>query len=177
MGWLFGKKKVPKVPFPTGVPVDEKELRFPAPGVRERVIAPRDLKEAVGFEKNVAPPSAPQMPLPEKSVPQVPSATIKNNLPSSAPLPPRQRMQFPNNPVSPFSDEGPLFIKKEVYQRLLGEMDDLKHMVHELREINKSLENSEYNEENNFSKLRNSIRIIHDKLLQIDKTMFKSQGD
>ncbi|MBI2666311.1 hypothetical protein HYX13_01735, partial [Candidatus Woesearchaeota archaeon] len=49
MGWLFGKKKVDsRVPFPEGRPVDEKTLRFPSSGMRERIIEPEQVKAAAG---------------------------------------------------------------------------------------------------------------------------------
>src|SRR3989344_484924 len=71
----------------------------------------------------------------------------------------------------------PLFVKMEVYQRILGEMDDLKLILSKLGEINRHLESSEYNEENNFEKLRREVKLIHDRLLQIDKILFKSESD
>ncbi len=177
MGWLFGRKKVvPKVPFPSGVPSDEKELRFPSPKSRERVIAPNELKKAVGFEKPVSPPTSPAAPKKEMPAPPVARKPVmsKPSIPAAPPMP--RPPEFPQPSPSPFS-EGPLFIKKDVYQRLLGEMDDLKHRISDLKEINRSLENSEYNEENKFEKMRRSMRIAHDRLLQIDKVMFKSQGE
>jgi hypothetical protein len=75
------------------------------------------------------------------------------------------------------SESGPLFIKVDVYQRILGEFDLLKDKLGELSKASTGLENSEYNEEDNFAKLKKSVRLLHDKLLVMDKTLFKSQGD
>ena len=46
MGWLFGKKKVPKVPFPQGKEMNA--LKFPSSTPAQRIIEPRSVKEAVG---------------------------------------------------------------------------------------------------------------------------------
>ncbi len=71
----------------------------------------------------------------------------------------------------------PLFVKVDVYQHILGELDSMKIDLDALSGISKSLETSEYNEEDNFAKLKRTVRAIHDRLLQVDKTLFKSQGD
>ena len=36
---------------------------------------------------------------------------------------------------------------------------------------------TEFNEENNFAKLRRAVKSMHDRLLLIDKTIFKGEGD
>lgn len=68
---------------------------------------------------------------------------------------------------------GPLYVKKDVYQRLLGEMDLLKRNLSELDDANKKLHDSEYNEEDDFEKLKRTMKLIHDRLLEVDKTLFK----
>ena len=72
---------------------------------------------------------------------------------------------------------GPLFVKVGVYQRILGEVDDLKAQVAGLAAANRKLEDSEYNEEHHFEKLKRSVKVMHDRLLQVDKTIYKGQGD
>ena len=159
MGWLFGKKKVPKVPFPEGQVVDETALRFPGSIHSERVIEPEDLKEAVGI-RGPLPPSFEE--LEQEENPRKTAATF-----------PRRGSAEPSFRRS----SEPLFVKVEVYQRILGEIDGIKKTMSGLSEINRELENSEYNEENNFDTLRRELKVIHDRLLQMDKTLFKTQSD
>ncbi|MBU0457680.1 MAG: hypothetical protein ABH824_02485 [Nanoarchaeota archaeon] len=159
MGWLFGKKKkVPQVPASEGI-ISERALRFPVKrSSSERIIEPDEVKEAVGFE----------MPNDFSEEAEMPATEVP-----TSPLPPRTG-------VSPFfkpQNKEDLFVKVEVYQRVLGEIDMLKRNLAELSETNKNLELSEYNEENNFNRLRRSMKLMHDSLLQIDKTVFKFQGD
>ena len=70
-----------------------------------------------------------------------------------------------------------LYVKVEVYQRMLGELDELRRGFLDLQQISKNIDESEYNEENNFNKLRRGMKNLHDNLLQADKILFKSQGD
>ena len=44
-------------------------------------------------------------------------------------------------------------------------------------ETTKMLAASEYNEEENYAKMKRAVRIVHDRLLQVDKTLFKAEGD
>ena len=165
MGWLFGRKKaVPRVPFPEGKPIDEKALRFPAPGSSERVIEPDRIKDAVGFNKPVAFPVEETSFEEELSVP--PSFSLSRTArPIAAP------------PTFELVSRQELYVKVEVYQRMLGELDELKKKLSELSEASKNLEISEYNEESNFNKLRKLMKSLHDILLHADKTLFKAQGD
>lgn len=164
MGWLFGRKKaVPKVPFPEGKMYHEKALRFPTSSSQEKVIEPESVKAAVGFDKPVAFPEEEEpMPLPEDELPAPPS------FPFSRPRP---------VPTPEFTPRQELYVKVDVYQRMLGELDELKKKLFELSEASKSLEASEYNEEANFNKLRKGMKSLHDSLLHADKTLFKAQGD
>jgi len=176
MGWLFGKKKVPQVPFPEGIPVDSKHLdmgalRLPKKAYkREQVIQPERIKEAAGFGKPLpSPPSFEDMPFPELEQQFKPSFPTlnKSRLPLKRPMP------------VPFFVGGaePMYIKVDVYRKLLGELDDLKKNLSSLGETNHKLSNSEYNEEKNFEKLKRTVKSVHDRLLQIDKTIFKIQGE
>jgi|APSaa5957512622_1039677.scaffolds.fasta_scaffold193943_1 hypothetical protein len=162
MGWLFGKKKMPRVPLPQGRPVDEKALHFPTAPSPEKVIAPDFVKEAVGVGKQEIPNLEP-LPSPEPMEVVTPQEM----------LPPKP-MQAP---TMRYRDNEPLFIKVDAYQRVLGELDELKANMLHLADANRRLENSEFNEENHFSKLKKTLASMHDQILAIDKTLFKSQGD
>jgi hypothetical protein len=186
MGWLFGRKKaVPKVPFPQGQAGNPKTLRFPDGKSEDKVIQPKQVKAAVGFEKPMNPPQSKPMPMPEsKPLPPrqpMPSPVARQPLPTRRPLPPRPQAQQPAVPVEPRAnpfmgnEEGPLYIKINVYQRILGEVGLLHKELTELSHCNRVLENSEYNEEADFAKLRRSMRQVHDKLLDVDKRLFSSQ--
>jgi len=169
MGWLFGRKKVvPKVPFPSGRFLDEKALQFPSPESSERVIEPEKVKEAVGFAKPMTFPEEEEpMPLPaeEEELPEPPKAPY-------SPMP-----KYASAPSPEVMPKHELYVKVEVYQQMLGELDELRRGFADLQQINKNLEESEYNEENNFNKLRRGMKALHDNLLQVDKLLFKSQGD
>lgn len=172
MGWLFGRKKaVPKVPFPEGKPFDEKALRFPAPSSSERVIEPEKVKEAVGFAKPTAFPEEEEMAPEEMPVPSYFPFLGSKKRPATMPSP------FESAPTFELSSRQELYVKIEVYQKMLGEMDELRKRLLELGEANKRLETSEYNEEHNFNKLRKFMKSLHDSLLHADKTLFKAQGE
>ena len=53
MGWLFGKRKEPRIPLPKAHEVDDSSLRFPN-SYSKKIIEPKKIKEAVGFEKPLA---------------------------------------------------------------------------------------------------------------------------
>lgn len=168
MGWLFGRKKVvPKVPFPQGKILDEKALQFPPIESSERIIEPEKVKEAVGFSKPMAFPDEEEaMPMDEE-LPEVPS------FPFSA----RKKYSDLSSSPSDLMPKHELYVKVEVYQRMLSELDELRRGFMELQGINKNIGESEYNEETNFNKLRKGMKSLHDNLLQADKILFKLQGD
>ena len=66
---------------------------------------------------------------------------------------------------------GPLFLKLDAYQQLLSELGNIKAAVTAVE-----ITVSRYNEEEEFIKLRRSVKSLHDKLLSIDKILFKSEG-
>ena len=168
MGWLFGRKKVvPKVPFPQGRPMDEKALQFPTMGSSDRVIEPDKVKEAVGFSKPMAfPDEEESMPM-DEDLPETPMPNFSSpsKYSSSASV---------SSGVMPKHE---LYVKVEVYQRMLGELDELRRGFMDLQHLGKNIDESEYNEENNFNKLRRGMKSLHDSLLQADKILFKLQGD
>ena len=127
MGWLFGsKKKVPKVPLPEGQVLDEKSLRFPSSFSDERVIEPDQIKQAVGVGETY-------------------SFSDMDSNPVTAPVQPRLRSASMSAPLSGVQTSKPLFVRVEVYQKILGEIDSLRDDLKELNHFNGSLENSEYN--------------------------------
>ncbi|MEK6900323.1 MAG: hypothetical protein AABX05_04330 [Nanoarchaeota archaeon] len=169
MSWLFGKKKVvPKAPFPQGREIDEKALRFPAPASSERIIEPDKVKEAAGFSRPVAFPE-------EEELEQEP-VDDDISMPPTFPAPGRQRM-MPQKASLDMMPKQELYVKVDVYQKMLAEMDDLRRNLADLGEASKNLQTSEYNEEHNFNKLRKTMKSLHDNLLHADKTLFKAQGD
>jgi hypothetical protein len=173
MGWLFGRKK-PKVPLPTGHPVDENALQFPALPSGDKVIEPESVKKAVGVGK----PVAPQVEEKSLSFPEErPAPPPLKESPGPMRSDPSQSMSAQPQPAMVPHLNGPLFVKVGVYQRILGEVEDLKERVADLAEANRKLEDSEYNEEHHFEKLKRTIKVMHDRLLQVDKTIYKSQGD
>ena len=159
MGWLFGRKKVPKVPFPEGRPMEEGTLRLPGKFSSQRIIEPEQVKEAAGLGK--------AMTFPQEEPPEIPPLPLsRKTAPSSA-----SRLS-----PAPAPELNPLFIKMEVYQQVLAEMEDIKSKIMELNHINKIVRSSEYNEEHNFERLKSSVKTIHDRLLDVDKKLFKVQG-
>ena len=157
MGWLFGKKRiVPKVPFPGGHSGDEGTLRFPSYSSSEKVIEPEDMKEAAGIEDE-APPL--EMAVPKKAKSK--GSFFRKAAPEIEP----QRIM----------ERTPHYIKIEVYREILGELDRLKNNLAHLQNVTGHLQSSEYNEESRFIKLRRAMRAIHDRLLQVDKILFKGE--
>ncbi len=147
---------MPKVPFPEGK-LNEGALLFPGMGFQEKVIKPEQLKAAAGLDDGL--PELPPLSFP--SEPPQPSFPSKRAIPQS----------FTRQ------EDVPVYLKVEVYQRILGEIEGLRVDFAHLQVANINLTSSEYNEENNFTKLRKAVRGIHDRLLQVDKVLFKHQGD
>ena len=161
MGWLFGKKKkTPQVPFPEASSTGEDTLKFPSSAPGDKVIEPEQVKEAVGFKRPID--------LPEISIPNAP---LKEQTPKL--IQPKPMANIPSG----YIQKGPLYVKVDVYQRVLGELDNLKTDIGTLNDAHRVLENSEFNEETSFEKLKKSMKVVHDRILQVDKTLFKVQGD
>jgi len=138
--------------------MDEKTLRFPTSMPAERVIEPEQFKQAAGFERDDQ-----QLDFSTEPLPAEPS--IKRVI--TAPEAPEAPAPRPGN------RKEPLFVKVELYRRVLGEIDTIRSKLNELNSINKRLEQSEYNEEHHFDRMKQSVRIMHDRLLQVDKIIFK----
>lgn len=163
LGWLFGKKKIaPKVPLPEGL-FDDKNLQFSKKFSGEKVIEPENLQAAAGFNQPFSLPSDLEVPSPKS----------KGKSKSAAPT------FVPEKPESafPISSSGPVYVKVEVYREILQEVDAIRSELNKLKEINIKLETSEYNEEHNFDKLKKAMKNVHDRLLSVDKTLFKVQGE
>lgn len=154
MAWFFSKKKVvSKVPFPEPHSLDDGAIRFPMRPHSERTIEPEHIQEAIGVEDLHRMP-AEELPRPSLS---------------------RSKLDMPQERRAPKQDTIPLFVKVDVYQKILTEMDTLHKTLSSLGEVSKELEVSEYNEENNFLKLKRALKSVHDRLLIVDKTLFKRQ--
>lgn len=145
MGWLFGKKK--EVPFPEGKMVNENALKFSVHGGGEKVIEPDRIKEAAGVEKPFF---------------------FNRERAEESPAP-----HFPLEAPPVAGSVSPLYIKVDVYQHMLGELQELRGKLNDLHQLHQHLETSEYNEEHNFVKLRRAVKSMHDTLLQVDKVLFK----
>lgn len=153
MSGLFRRrKKVPSLTLPPHLGSGN-ALQFPTSPPPGRVIEPEAVKMAAGVKP--IPPSAPPMPEPryiqEEEVPSMPS------------------------PTAPLMGDSGLYVKVDVYQRILGEFESVKSDFSDLKTANRHLQESEYNEEESFARLRNAMKTIHDRLLSIDKTLFKPQ--
>lgn len=153
MGWLFGKKKVPRVPLPPGRLIDSSSLHFPEKIVRDKIIEPETEKGMSEAQDFFPPPEARRRKMP-----------IFAKKPASEPFP----REMPASPANNF-----LYVKVEVYRRIWGELNGLRTKLGELNRINKHLEHSEFNEEHNFDKLSKAIKAAHDRLQQVDRKLFK----
>ncbi len=153
MGWLFGRKKEPRVPFPAGKPFEESTLQFPTKAWKGNVIEPEEVKAAAGLEEPLAFPE-------EMEGREVPRKKLS-----------------PLVPLISSGKKGSLYVKVDAYQRILGELDSLKSKLGEMKETSHHLETSEFNEENNFVKLKRLVRTVHDQMLLADKIIFKTQGE
>ena len=157
MGWLFkSKKKIPKIPFPEAQSFGSDTLRFPEK-IKERIIEPDEVMDAAGLKEEMA-----------ASVSERADFDSETDIEENGDLTPAPRAP------GPIASSEPLYVKVDVYQRILGEVGNLKDHLLELNETNRRLENSEYNEEANFDKLRKTMKTIHDRLLEADKILFKS---
>ena len=177
MGWLFGKRKEPRVPLPEAHEVDDSSLRFPN-SYSKKIIEPKKIKEAVGFEKPLEMPMEPE-PVTEKPrmpppLPRVrPVRQVKTELPPST-IVNRDFTETPSLPVPAQIHQGDeLFVKVEMYHHLLGKLEMAHHNIVELDQISKKLERSEYHEDEHFEKMKTAVKSLHDKLLRVDKLLFK----
>ena len=119
-------------------------LKFPT---STKIPAPEEIKQSVGLEE---PPTMPDMAMPEQEVP--------STLPST---------QIASTSAYPF------FLRVQSYQDLLKDASDIKTHVLELDLTTEKLENSEFNENKNYEKLRKELRKIHERLLYMDDLIFK----
>ena len=180
MGWLFGKRKEPRVPLPEAHEVDDSSLRFPN-SYSKKIIEPKKIKEAVGFEKPLASLEMPMElePVMEKTrmpppLPRVgPVRQVKTEIPQSTKIN-RDFIETPSLPVPAQIHQGDEhFVKVEMYHHLLGKLEMVHHNIVELDQISKKLERSEYHEDEHFEKMKTAVKSLHDKLLRVDKLLFK----
>lgn len=130
--------------------MDENALRLPGRISTDRIIEPDQIKEAAGIDL---------------------SSFMPSRFAEKEPLSAEEKM-LPGMETDNF-----VYVKVDVYQRMLGELELIRAKLAELQETNQHLQSSEYNEEHNFVKLRRAVKSMHDRFLLIDKTIFKTQGD
>lgn len=158
LGWLFGTKKVqPKIPLPGSRPFDEKTFQFSKKFGKETLIEPEHLQAAAGFDQPLSFPEA------------------------MGRAPPRpMRSPFGEQEAeltTPRATKKPIYLKVELYEKLLWEVDTLKYDCIKLQQANNHLETSEYNEEHHFEKLKKDLKALHDKLGRVDKILFKESRE
>ena len=160
LGWLFGKKKVmPKVPLPEGGLFDEKTFQFSNKFWGERIIEPEHLQEAAGYRQRFS--------MPEEKAPDFKSRFSPETAPTQE-----------NTPVvGQDSYESTVYVKVDTYQRLLSEIESIKINTRKMQDACRIMESSEYNEEHSFDLLRKDLKLVNDRLLQVDKTLFKDLGE
>jgi hypothetical protein len=157
LGWLFGKKKVtPKVPLPEGALFDEKTFQFSQKFGGENVIEPEHLQEIAGYKQKYPSPEAKNSDFKARFTPEP--------MPQSA-------------PTGSDNYEATVYVRIDTYQRLLSEIESIKVNTRKMQESCRMMETSEYNEERSFESIRRDMKLIHDRLSQVDKTLFKELGE
>ena len=68
------------------------------------------------------------------------------------------------------------YVKVEIYEQILADMEGLKKDIGHLSEINHLLETSEFNEEADYDKIKRALKNAHDKLVSMDKTLFTARN-
>lgn len=158
LGWLFGTKKVqPKIPLPGSRPFDEKTFQFSKKFGKETLIEPEHLQAAAGFDQPFSFPEA---------IGRAPSRSMRSSFGEQE-----------TEPILPRAAKKPIYLKVDLYEKLLWEVDTLKYDCIKLQQINTHLETSEYNEEHHFETLKKDLKALHDKLQRVDKTLFKEPGE
>jgi hypothetical protein len=158
-GWLFGTKKVqPKIPLPGSRPFDEKTFQFSKKFGKDTLIEPEHLQAAAGFDQVFNPPE----PVGKRASPRSMMSTFGEQEVES---------------VAPPAVKKPIYLKVNLYEKILWEVDTLKYDCIKLQQVNNHLETSEYNEEHHFEKLKKDLKALHDKLQRVDKTLFKYSGE
>ena len=147
MIWFFKKKKV-TVPIPEN---HEDLLQFPRSSSKRTI--PEEIKKSVGLEE---PPQMPDMALPEEPTLGIGAAPAKTVTPA------------PN-----YQTAYPFFLRVQSYQELIKDTSDIKTHVLELDLTTEKLENSEFNENKNYEKLKRELRKVHERLLFMDDLIFK----
>ena len=182
MGWLFGKKKEPRVPLPEGHLVDERALHFPPPSsMRKTLLEPEKARELVGMKnRSSALASLPELPQLGEEV--LPRMEVRERIASERRGQPKREMMLAKPVVSRSRHENPLrdnslYLNISDYKSVLLRKEQLKSDTLKLQEKNKNLENSEFNEDKNLEKIKRTIKHLHDDLLRIDKILFDPQGD
>lgn len=178
MGLFFGKKKKESnVPTPVRNVSEEKVLSFSKKPEPEKIIHPEELKAAAGVGPEARKMEDLGHPLHTAPEPAraAPKPSMLGDLDEEVRPPVQAAMPAPGVSPAPVPTvTGPVHLHVKTYQRILGDLDEMKHEISHLSNVNKSLEKSEYNEEKDFAKLKLTIKCLHDKLLSADKILFRS---
>lgn len=198
MGWLFGRKKKKKKKLRSALH-DDQSFSFGADTGSDTVIKPDQFKAAAGFDDSFSPTddtglSAPEAPEPATSLGELgPGMSDEASDVGSAwgqMSPPAMPLSSTGTPQMLGDDDISLpgsprptagvrrltqdhkYLQVHVYKRILGELHDLDREMSHMRDLGKSLDKAEYNEEKHFMRLKDTMRKAHDKTLQSDRILF-----
>lgn len=141
---------MPKVPLPEAGHFDEKALQFPIGRQSQTVIS--SYHEEEHQQEQVSP-----------AVSAPPQTSVKRSMKGQS-------------PVAKISMHRHHYVKVEMYQQLLADLDGLKKDLTHLGETNHLLETSEFNEEADYDKIKRNLKNVHDKIVSIDKTLFVARN-
>lgn len=152
----------PKIPLPGSRPFDEKTFQFSKKFGKDTLIEPEHLQAVAGFDQPFSFPES------------VGRGTNKG-------APPKPIMPSFGEPevgsTALLAAKKPIYLNVNLYEKVLWEVDALKHDCIRLQQINNHLDTSEYNEEHHYDKLKRDLKVLHDKLQRIDKVLFKGLGE
>ena len=148
---LFSRRKKLDVPLPPS----EDVLRFPRSSEIARRIEPEKIKEAVGLQE----------PKPEELLPpEHQGKELDSTFPEETAM--SQRTFF-------IDAKKPFFLRMQTHQEIYKNALEMKNNSLELSEVTNEITDSEYNDDRQYEKLKNSLKRVHDKLLQVDEAIFK----
>jgi hypothetical protein len=165
MGWLFKDKKSsvePKKNF------DSNSLRFPDKIDTERVIKPANLQKAVSELKSAANDfKNDEFSFNEPAVDE-PRFVVNKPLP--------EHVEYDNQEDVVFKEQerNYVFVKKDIYQKILGDMKSINDVSKTTISINKRLSLYETHENKQFKELKRFVNGLHNDFLKIDRLLFKN---
>ena len=166
MGWLFKNKKdkfEPKKSF------DANSLKFPDKIDTERVIKSENLKQAVNELKFAAEEMKFKEP---KTVLEDDYEEFDEPKEIGHPLPTHE--DYEEDVVFKENERNYIFVKKEVYQKILGDMKLIDDISKTVSSINKKMNSYETKEIKHFKEMKKTVNSLHDNFLRVDKVLFKN---